>query len=239
MGLLNTTQSRIALGAATVALSASLLLSPAASVRAQEPAYDPDAVVHLLQEPRHRTVKRDGGVFLLDVQINPGDVTYPHTHNQPILLTYISDAEGPRGGEVVSRTDYANKPLTHVVANPGPGLRHIIAMVNDNPGVAASQQDQPSGVNAEPIIENRWFRSYRLELRPGEVTGLQTHRNPTAIILGTEGTLQVTRPDGIRHELDTPGDWAWRNANTAFAIRNVGTSTATVVINESRRPASR
>lgn len=221
-----------------LALSVSFQFGMLLTVHAQEPVFDPDDVVHLLQEPRHRIVQRDGGVFLLDVQINPGDASYPHTHNQPILLTYISDAAGPRGGEVVSRTDYASKPLTHVVANEGPGLRHIMAMVNDNPGVASNNQDQPSGVDADPVIENPWFRAYRLELRPGEATGQQTHLNPTAIILGSEGVVQVTRPDGIRHELDQPGDWAWRSANTTFSIRNVGDTSCTVVINESRRPIS-
>lgn len=222
-----------------IALGLSLQITSAPVALAQDPAYDPDDVVHLLQEPRHRTVKRDGGVFLLDVQINPGDETYPHTHNQPILLTYISDADGPRGGEVVSRTDYASKPLTHVVKNEGPGLRHIMALVNDNPGVTAGNNDQPSGIEVEPSVENPWFRSYRLELSPGEATGVQTHVNPTAIILGSAGVVHVTRPDGIRHELDRPGDWAWRSANTGFAIRNVGDTVCTVVINEARRPVAR
>ncbi len=196
---------------------------------------DNERVVHLLQEPRHRTVKQDGGVFLLDVQINPGDTSYSHTHNQPILLTYISDAEGPRHGEVVARTEYANKPLTHTVTNPGPNLLHIMAMVNDNPGVPADFEDSPTGLTLAPQIENRWFRSYALELQPGESTQAITHQNPIAVILGTEGLIQVTRDDGITAELDKPGDWAWRDAGSRYLVRNEGSTSCTVLINESRR----
>lgn len=203
------------------------------SVSAQQ-EFNSDDVVHLLQEPRHRTVVRDGGVFLLDVQINPGDRSFPHTHNQPILLTYITDENGARDGEVVSRTEYANRPLTHVVDNPGPGLKHIMAMVNDNPAVPANLDDAPSGIDQQPQIEDRWFRSYRVELRPGESTALFTHQNPVAIILGVGDLLHVTREDGITNELDAPGDWAWRAAGSTYSITNKGRTACAVIINEAR-----
>lgn len=194
-----------------------------------------EKTVHLLQEPRHRTVMQDGGVFLLDVQLNAGDSSFAHTHNQAILLTYISDENGARHGEVVARTEYAGKPLTHVVENPGPNMIHIMAMVNDNPPVPADFEDVPSGLNEEPQIENRWFRSYRLELQPGESTQLLTHQNPVAIILGEGELLHVTRADGITNELDRPGDWAWRAAGSGYQVSNMGDVPCAVLINESRR----
>lgn len=194
-----------------------------------------EKAVHLLQEPRHRTVMRDGGVFLLDIQINPGDATYPHTHNQPILYTRISDENGPLDGEVVAQTEYASKPLTHVVANPGPHMIHILALVNDNPAVDSDQDDAPTGLSQEPEIENRWFRSYRIELQPGESTQTLTHKNTAAIILGKGELVHVSREDGITKELEQPGDWAWRQADSPYVISNQGTLPSIVVINESRR----
>ena len=194
-----------------------------------------EKTVHLLQEPRHRTVMQDGGVFLLDVQLNAGDSSFAHTHNQAILLTYISDENGARHGEVVARTEYAGKPLTHVVDNPGPNMIHIMAMVNDNPPVPADFDDAPSGLSEEPQIENRWFRSYRLELQPGESTQLLTHQNPVAIILGDGELLHVTREDGITNELDKPGDWAWRTAGSGYQVSNMGDVPCAVLINESSR----
>lgn len=213
-----------------------LALLPVAASHGQcAPEFDSDEVVHLLQEPRHRTVYKQGGLFLLDVQINPRDASFPHTHNQAILLTYISDGDGPRFGELRAVTEYARRPLTHVVDNPGPGLLHIIALVNDGRGVAPATQDQPSGLAAEPSIENPWFRAWRLALEPGEQVERQTHRNPTVIVQGSPGLLQVTRTDGITDELAKPGAWAWRDRDSPFTIRNQGDTRVIVTINEGRR----
>ena len=198
-------------------------------------AFDDEEVVHLLQEPRHRTVLKQDGLFLLDVQINPRDASFPHTHNQAILLTYISDGDGPRFGELRSVTEYASRPLTHVVENSGPGLLHIIALVNDGRGVAPDTRDQPTGLTAEPAIEDPWFRAWRLELDPGEQTQLQSHRNPTVIVQASPGLLHVSRDDGITDELARPGHWAWRDSESPFIIRNQGETRVIVTINEGRR----
>ena len=82
-------------------------------VAAQEDQFPGERVVHLLQEPRHRTVHNVGDLYLLDVQVNPGDVSFPHTHNQAILLTTISRGSGPVDGSVSANTDYATEALTH------------------------------------------------------------------------------------------------------------------------------
>jgi hypothetical protein len=76
----------------------------------QNPAMgDPNRVVQILQEPRHRQVHRDGDIYVLDVQINPGDMTLQHTHDAAILYNFISTGAGPAGGRVSSNTDYATK----------------------------------------------------------------------------------------------------------------------------------
>lgn len=202
---------------------------------AQEDEFAGEKVVHLLQEPRHRTVHNEGELFLLDVQVNPGDESFPHTHDQAILLTSISSGRnGPSNGTVRAITDYASTPLTHKINNDGPGLTRIIAFVNGGRGVSNDSQDRPMGMAGAPDIENAWFRSWRIELAPGQATSLQTHRNPTVIVQGTEGVVQVTRADGITNELDAPGDWAWRDPDSPFLLRNVGASPVIVAINEGR-----
>jgi hypothetical protein len=194
-----------------------------------------ERVVHLLQEPRHRTVHRDGDLLLLDVQINPGDTSLAHTHNQAILISYISDADGSRNGEVRSIVDYVVNPLTHVVDNPGPGLFHAIALVNDSQGSAAGNDQLPSGLDIEPQVDNAWFRSYRLELAAGESTDLQLHHHATVIIQASPGLARVSRADGLIHELDRPGDWAWREAESPFQISNAGDQALILLINEGKR----
>jgi len=87
----------------------------------------------------------------------------------------------------------------------------------------------------EPQHENEWFRSYRVELAPGEATELQTHKNPAVVIQVTDGLTHVTRVDGITEELDSIADWAWRDAGSPFLVRNIGTEPVAVVVNEGRR----
>lgn len=212
-----------------------LALSPLSNQsNAAEDEFAGERVVHLLQEPRHRTVHNEGDLYLLDVQINPGDTSFAHVHDQPIMLTYISMADGPRDGQIGVNLDYATEPDTHKVSNSGPGLFRIIALVNDSAGNLDLNSDRPQGLSAEPEMENAWFRSYRVELAPGEETDIQLHKLPSVVIQVVDGLLQVTRDDEVIDELDHPGNWAWRKAGQSYKVRNVGAIATAVVINEGR-----
>ena len=200
---------------------------------AQQTDFSDEKVVHLLEEPRHRTVHREGNLYLLDVQVNPGDISFAHLHNQPILLTSISSGGGPSNGNVRAIPEYYEEPLTHKVSNDGPGLLRIIALVNGGDGVN-DIDDAPSGVNRDPDIFNPWFRSYRLELGPGEQTELRTHNNHTVVVQGSAGLVHVTREDGLDRELDSAGDWEWRKPGSSFLVKNMGSAPVIVAINEGR-----
>ncbi len=214
------------------------LISGSALTQAAEPAETPgpnDRVVQILQEPRHRTMHVDGDLRLLDVQINPGDMTLFHTHDAAIMYTFISSGTGPSGGRISSNTDYVQENYTHQVANNGPGLFRIIALTNYGPPMAALSSDRPDGLSGEPELENLYFRSYRITLAPGETSAPQTHHNPSVVVQVSDGLTHVTRTDGITAELTAMGDWAWRNAHGAYQIKNMGTVPVELVINEARR----
>jgi quercetin dioxygenase-like cupin family protein len=201
---------------------------------AQEQDFRGQKIVQVLQEPRHRTVHKDGDIYLLDVQVNPGDTSYLHTHDAAILYTFISNGDGPLYGRVSGNTDYAEENFTHQVSNPGPGLFRIMALTNYGNGVEMDN-DQPQGVGSPADVENKWFRSYRIELAPGEESSIQSHQNPSVIIQTRQGKVYVSREDGITVELSAMGDWAWRDANSAFKLTNPGNASVEVVINEARR----
>lgn len=205
-----------------------------ATLFAQQDEFPGERVVHLLQEPRHRTVHHQDNLYLLDVQVNPGDTSLPHTHNQAIMYTFISAGDGPRGGSVKSRIDYLTKPLTHKISNPGPGLFRIFAMVNAGQGNQDLKADRPIGLAIEPQVENPWFRSYRIELSPGEEIPLQTHKLPSVVIQVADGVIHVSRNDGVTAELNAISDWVWHEANEPFKIRNIGSAATSIVINEGR-----
>ena len=202
-------------------------------VAAQQTDFSDKKIVHLLEEPRHRTVHNEGDLYLLDVQVNPGDISFAHLHDQPILLTSISSGSGPSNGNVRAIPEYYNEPLIHKVSNDGPGLLRIIAFVNGGDGLN-NNSDAPSGVNQEPTVFNPWFRSYRIELGPGEQTELQTHNNHTVVVQGSPGIVHVTREDGFARELDSAGDWEWRKPGSPFLVKNMGSSRVIVAINEGR-----
>ena len=194
--------------------------------------FDPVRTVNIVQEPRHRTVMQDGNLRLLDVQINPGDTTLPHTHDSAILYTFISNGEGPLNGRVSSITTYVEEQYTHRVNNPGPGLFRIIALANYGPAVVGVDAGQ---IDLTPQLDNEWFRSYRLELAPGESSASYLHTHPVAIVQVSDGLLHVSRADGITHELKAMGDWAWREAGVSYQIHNRSEQPVSVVINEGKR----
>lgn len=212
-----------------------LMLPLAGKSIGQESQFDGKRIVPILQEPRHRTMHVDGDVYLLDVQINPGDMTLPHTHDAAILYTFISNGDGPLYGRVSGNTDYVDENFTHEVANEGTNLFRIIALTNYGAGVQNPATGKASGLRVEPQEENPWFRSYRLKLNPGEETPIQTFANPSVIVQATEGKVHVTRSDGITRELTAMGDWAWRDEKTPYKIINRSSEAIEVVVNEARR----
>lgn len=88
------------------------------------------------QEPRHRLVLEDEELKLLDVQILPGDTTLNHTHDSPILYTYLNLGNGPVNGRVSANVDYATESYTHNVTNDGDELFRIIALAHYGAGEA-------------------------------------------------------------------------------------------------------
>jgi len=217
-----------------VPLSLNAQAQPTLPTDNSEAGFDRIRTVNILQEPRHRTVLINGDLRLLDVQINPGDTTLPHTHDSAILYTFISNGEGPLNGRVSSVTTYVDEHFTHRVSNEGPGLFRIIAMAS-----YAAPYEHPvipvRGLSQEPQLENAWFRSFRLELAAGESSADLTHGYPVAIVQVTEGLVHVSRADGITTELQAAGDWAWRAAGQPYQIQNKTDGPVVVVINEGLR----
>jgi quercetin dioxygenase-like cupin family protein len=227
-GSKHTAPRRLARAAAPALLLLAGLLLAAERVEAQR-------VVMVYEEPRHRLVHQDEELKLLDVQILPGDTTLQHTHDSAILYTFISQGSGPAGGRVSSITSYVTESFTHAVSNAGPHLFRILALANYGPAVGEGEDAPPDGLAEEPELENPWFRSYRLQLGPGEETTVHRHRNPVVVIQVDEGRTEVSKENGFHAELTRMGDWTWRDAESAYTIRNAGDAAVSVVVNEGRR----
>lgn len=212
-------------------LGLALVVTSMITLRASDAVAQRVVMVH--QEPRHRLVWQNEDLKLLDVQIQPGDTTLNHTHASPIMYTFISNGQGSWDGRTTANLDYANEPFTHAVTNEGPGLFRIIALAHYGPAVADGQDAPPTGLSS-PQLENAYFRSYRIELAPGEETGTIEHSNPAFIIQVSDGHADVSRAKGYGADLMAQGDWTRREAHSPYRIRNAGTQPLSVVINEGR-----
>lgn len=201
---------------------------------------DPVRVVPIVQEPRHRTVFRlqtDAGadVRLLDVQINPGDMTLPHTHDAAILYTFISNGEGPLHGRLSSVTRYVDEAYTHRVSNPGPGLFQIIALTSyAEPVDDTDASTLPTGLAQAPDVSNGWFRAWRLTLAPGASTGIIGHQHPAFVVQASAGKVQVLRSDGITEELQMAGHWSALTDGQQYTLVNRSEQVIAIVIKEAR-----
>lgn len=201
---------------------------------AQSDEFIGEKIVHVLDEPRHRTVLQEGQLYMIDMQLNPGDTSFPHMHDQAILLNRISSPEGPQYGLIESITDYASETYTHKIENNGTYQWRILAFIHDGNGEPIRPNDRPAGMEREPELEDNWFRSYRIELAAGETTLTQLHHNPTVIVQADEGLAHVSREDGITRELTQAGDWAFREAGASYRITNVGNDPVIINVNEIR-----
>lgn len=199
---------------------------------------EPLRVVHVLDEPRHRTVYVDGDVRLLDVQVNPGDNSLPHTHDSAIMYTFINLGRG-LDGRVSSITRYVDEPFTHRVGNSGEELFQIIALTSFADSVPDDTEDLPLGLTQDPELENGWFRAWRLTLDAGESYQPITHLNPAFVVQVSEGASQVQRADGITGALLQPGHWSALHAGQGYVLHNPADQPVTVVVKEARRLPAR
>ena len=209
-----------------------LLAIPAVTI-AQDEQFAGKRIVPVVQEPRHRVVHASADLYLMDVQIQPGDTTLPHTHDSAILYTFLHGPTGPSLGRVSSITRYVDAPFTHEVSNEGPGLLRILALANYGQGRQGKLQAEASF--GAPTLENPWFASHRIRLAPGGETAIVTLKNPSVVVQVSDGKVHVTHGDGLIEEMTTRGDWVWRDGGSPFVIRILGKDAQEVVINQARR----
>lgn len=239
-------------------------------VAQEENADRPGPVVPVHREPHHRQVFQFGTTRILDAQIPPGDTTWFHSHEWPVLYVTLSQSQtrsqnlgedwggggggaargaappaaggpargaGPaagRGGppRAASIPGYYERPVTHRLQNIGSNLFHFMVVVNETPGDDSTSEAE-AGFTGTPELSNRWFRSYRLVLEPGETAAAHQHRTPVALFQVAPGTGLASGP--MTFELNEPGQWAFFDAGVNHVIRNTGTTRLELLEIEVRR----
>lgn len=221
-----------------------VLLVAAASL-ATAKAADAQRVVPVDEEPRHRRVFVSDDLFVLDVQIAPGDTTLFHTHSTPItyvtLGTSSTDARSLGGewngtvprdpppgriGAVRAVIGYAESPLTHQVTNVGHTLFRLLAIAQRGRGNPDAAAAAPGEVQGQP---NRWFRYTRW------TSGMDGDRTfaptvPTVAVLISEDRVAFAYGSGWRTSLDQPGDIAVLEPGREVTILDQGSNAEVVFV---------
>lgn len=212
-------------------------------------AQQDEKIVPVHQEPRHHLVFDSPDMRILDVQIPPGETTLFHTHSDPILYVTMSSsvmrsqvlgrewsggeaaaASPSRIGRMSSTTSYATQPVTHRLNNVGPTFFRLIGITN---ATAGDERLTPSaGFDAQPEVNNQWFRGYRRKLT---ATSTKDHRhvNSVAIVLVSG---RATATGTSKTALERPGAFAWFEPNSPHRLQALGGGEAEVVEVEVRRP---
>lgn len=207
-------------------------------------------VVPVHDEPRHRVVHQTEDLFVLDVQIQPGDTTLFHTHATPITYVTIgtsstdSRALGgswsgtqprtpPPGqiGAVRGVLRYAERPLTHQVTNVGSTLFRLIAVPSLREG---SERPSTRPLSGEAAGDSQWFRYARVELEPGAPNESFTTEAPTVAVLVRAGRVALERGDGWVTSLEAAGSSAVLEEGETVQLINRGERSSTIVLVEVR-----
>lgn len=247
----------VARGGATCIL---LLAAGLCLAQSSERAAGESPIVPVHDEPHHRQVFQFGPMRILDLQIPPGDLSWFHTHEWPVLYMTLSQSAarmqnlgsdwsggggGARGGaargepppqpaapRATSTTGYIESPITHRIENVGDNLFRAMVVVNETQGDETRSVEE-AGFEAEPELANAWFRSYRVTLEAGEATHTHAHATPVVIFQATGGNGLASGP--MTFEFNEPGQWAFFDAGAEHTIRNLGDSSLQLLEIEVRR----
>jgi quercetin dioxygenase-like cupin family protein len=139
----------------------------------------------------------------------------------------------PTSPRATSTTSYFDRPVTHRLANVGTNLVRAMVVVNETAG-DDTVSEQAARFEGTPELENKWFRSYRRTLQPGESSTAHEHGAPVAIIQATAGKGLAEGP--MKFELNETGQWAFFDAGVAHTVRNLGEAPLELLEIEVRLP---
>lgn len=208
-------------------------------------ASTPSPIVPVHDEPHHRQVFQFGPTRILDLQLPPGDISWFHSHEWPVLYMTLGQSavrfqnlgedwagsplpdEAPVYEEpppqpparTTSTTGYFEEPVTHRIENVGSGLFRAMVVVNETAGDDTTSVEA-AGFQGDPELTNTWFRSYRIRLEDGEATGPHEHNAPVVIFQAGDGRALARGP--MDFEFNERGQWGFYDSGVEHSIENSG-----------------
>ena len=159
--------------------------------------------VEVYEEPRHKLVFENKDFKILDVQIKPYDTTLFHRHINPMFYVSLGwqdyseqsintdwNALAKKGlpkGKTLLDSTYLAQNLIHRITNVGTKTSRLIGILNTGNGLTLNDKSNPNQIN------NRWFRSKRIELNENEILEYQKLEFPTIIINLSDIEIEVLK----------------------------------------------
>lgn len=204
-----------------------------------------DAPVPARAEPKHHVVLENDYVRVLDVHIPAGEGTLFHVHEIPSVVVYVTNSRNetqPHGATTWSpRTikagvshyaAYDEKPITHRVRNPGPGLFRVYDIELLHAPLTAEAFALPEWAALKPNWSQKAVRSLTLRLPPGAHRTLAP--GPCAyLFIQIAGEATFSTSDGAPRELRAQ-EFLFQPARTGFIVSNGGSAPFETIVLELR-----
>jgi hypothetical protein len=205
-----------------------------------------EEVVPVYMEPLHRLVFESAPVRVLDVQLQPGDTSLYHLHEDPIFYVAIDIAaiDAQVLGEEWQRTrvaewspgavahdlGHAEKPLIHRIRNVGDETFRLIAVTNSGPPAPPDGSGSDAVLPGDLETEVEWFRQSRVTLAPDTSSGGFQSPFPVVIVQVSPGRADLVVADTATRSLTRPADFSYVESGRDFDLRNTGAIPSTFVV---------
>ncbi len=195
--------------------------------------------VPVYEEPRHQLVFENDHAMILNVFLPPGYVSLYHEHRLDLLYVTIVGTKvwaEPLGGErreadvktgdIRFSSDNHGLPHVHRVGNIGTTPFHVIGIGvrGDRPDGATALGGDTAGMTM--LMEKPHASVYRIQLLPGEKTGVHTHHLPSTKVYLSAGEL--SDGNGNRRQVEA-GDFLWQAGGETHSHANTGDNEITII----------
>lgn len=217
----------------TVSCSLAALVYPAFGL-----ARTPEQVVPITAEPEHRIRFDNGTVRMYELRLPKGRATLMHEHRADSFSVIFGDTEitnellagaATRSTFAAGRVGFASTaqgPYSHRVVASEDTDFHVIAMELMSPEPASAANLDPRADPAfELVLDNPRGRAYRIQLAPGESTGLFRRPGSTALFAISAGRIaEAVAGAGSRLWDFETGHFRWMDMAETLSLTNEGSA---------------
>lgn len=211
-----------------------------------EPA---EGFVEVYDEPSHYHRFENAYARVYDVRFKPGEFSLYHRHSVNTMYVAVYDTrvfdqtfKQPQGvthelpAGLCGCRPHGQEPLIHRVRNDGTGLLQMIgAEHRRSPPVVA---DRPLAAPFHTVVDDPFrgesIRFYRIDLPPGESTGLVDYNFSGLLVSVSDATLAIGDGRGTQVIGFAPGAHIWHDGPIQRELRNVGKTRFRAVLGEWR-----